>query len=193
MGDYFAGTPLAGIKPAATLTSQQARYLKKFFVELLAGVSQRRKGILLTHNSLQDTIGQFFQLTGFDVGYEVPFDMGGFNSQKSIFDIVAEKGKFQFVVEVKPEVTTRDMGQVYGYVSTLKLSKSKAYVCLGTDILNYGDFVQGAVGKIARDLLERERFEIFLADKHALVEFGNISQLRLQEMPGIIISEEKIG
>lgn len=193
MTDPLAGTPLADIKPGTKLTAAQSRYLDNIMGEVLSRVHDRRKGILLVHDSLQNTIGLFLQYAGFEVTYEVPFETGGFAAQKSVFDIVAVKGKRQLVVEVKDAVTTRDLGQVYGYISTLKLSKTKAAVLLGTDILNYGDLVEGAPGKMVSELLERELFGILLADKYALVEFDNLAQLHLKEMPAMLLSEEKVG
>lgn len=177
-------------KPGDTLDSQEAKQLGKVVANLLTAVAQRRRNILLYHDSLQNTIGMFLQLSGHAVQYEVPFESGG---ERVIFDIVAQRGKEELVVEVKDEITSRDMGQVYGYADILQLAREKAKVYLGTDVLNYERVLLGMTGEMMKELMEREHLRLILADKYFLIICDNYNQLVLTEMPHLFFSEEKVG
>ena len=52
------------------------------------------------------------------------------------FDIMAQKEKNTIVIEVKPEITTRDLGQVLGYVYDVRKKYTTSRFFIGTDILN---------------------------------------------------------
>lgn len=182
------------VKPGTKLEPKQSKQLAKELDAAISAIRQRRRHLLLVHDSLQHTIGLFLQMLGCRVEYEVPFAQGGWSTERVIFDIVAGKGKEQLVVEVKDVVTTRDMGQVYGYANALQLSKEKAKLYLGTDILNYEDLVMpGMVAETVRELMERERLGVIFADKYLLLVCDNHAQLTLNEMPAFVPSAEPVG
>ncbi len=179
-------------KQGEKLSKRESKQLLKIVNERYETVGERRNYVLLTHNSLQNTIGIFFQHIGWDVEYEVPFMSGGFEAEKVIFDIVADKGRRTVVVEVKDVIKSRDLGQVWGYVDTVQLSKVKTYVYLGTDILNYDSLRYGTTGQMIRELMEDGGIGIILADKYFMIICDNYAQLVLKEMPKFLFSEEKV-
>lgn len=192
MAKKVTGNGIEGLKPGAKLTLKQGGQVAQLIGESIEDVSRRRKGILLVHDSLQKTIGLFFQMFNWEVGYEVPFEEGGWSPERMVFDIVAQKGRQVRVIEVKDEVKTRDLGQVAGYIDALKLSGQRAKVYLGTDLLNYDELLEGTIGQMTRDLMQRQAMGVILADKYLLVYFHTYSQLVLEEMPEIWISEDKV-
>ncbi len=179
-------------KVGEKLNKRESKQLFKIVNELLETVGQRRKHFLLTHNSLQNTIGIFLQLIGWYVQYELPFMSGGFEAEKVIFDIVADKGRRTVVVEVKDFIKSRDLGQVWGYVDTVQLRKVKTDVYLGTDILNYNSLIYGTTGQMISGLMEDGDIGIILADKYFMITCDNYAQLVLEEMPEFVFSEEKV-
>lgn len=184
---------LSKMKAGARLEPKDSRELAKELAQVLQVVSQRRKGILLVHDSLQNTIGLFFQMFNWQVGYEVPFERGDWGPERMVFDVVATKGRMQKIVEVKDTVGPRDLGQVWGYINALQLSSEHGQVYLGTDMLNYGGLLSGRIGAMVKKLMEHERMGVILADKYVQINCHNYAQLALEEMPEIWASEEKVG
>jgi len=181
------------IEPGTKLERRQATRVGKELGTAIRNISVRRKGTLLVHDSLQSTIGVFLSLLGWNVAYEVPFEVGTWGSDRMVFDVVGSRGKKTVVVEVKDAVAARDLGQVFGYGIALKLAKEKAKLYLGTDILNYGELTQGVVGEAVHQLMEHYDLGVILADKYLLMVADNYAQLVLDEMPALIPSEEPVG
>ena len=124
-------------------------------------ISRQRK-YLLGHPTIQSAIGRNFEILGWQVKYEVPF--ADFDSNYR-FDIVAQKGENAIVVEVKPEVTKQDIGQIFAYVLDVKKKIPHGRVFLGIDILNlYNVFEQGEVRDMIMDISNRYGLGIILAD-----------------------------
>jgi len=164
----------------------------KILRQLHQAVSSRRR-FLLTHNSLQNVMGLFFQRFNFSAEYEVPFHSGGFGAEKVIFDVVAERGKKVIVVEIKDTISSRDLGQIHGYADTLQINKFRAQLFLGTDVLNYDELINGTTGEMIKELMERENVGIILADKYFMILCQTYNQLVLVEMPEFWFSEEPVG
>lgn len=184
---------LEKIKPGTPLTPEQSEQLASELRQVIAAIATRRRHLLLVHDSLQNTIGIFLRVLGYEVEYEVPFHRGEWEAERVIFDIVATRARETMIVEVKDVVTSRDLGQVYGYLNTLQLSKVEAKVYLGTDVLNWGDLTSGVTGETVKELMEREGLGVILADKYLLAVFDNYHQLVLQEVPSLVPSEEPVG
>lgn len=185
--------PSEDIKPGTKLTAQQTEQLNQELGQVISRIAHRRKHLLLIHDSLQNTIGMFFQFLGWRVEYEVPFHSGEWDAERTVFDIVATQDENTAVIEVKDVVTSRDLGQVYGYANTLQLAKIKAKIFLGTDILNWDNLLVGVIGETVKELIERESMGVILADKYLLIICDNYLQLALREMPQIVPSVQPIG
>lgn len=186
-------SPRVGVKPGTKLSAEQATALDEDLATILDAVRRRRRGLFLIHDSLQNAIGLFLQLANYQVGYKVPFVRGGWAGERKAFDIAGTSGEETFVVGVKETVGARDLGQIWGYIKTLKLSHDKAKVYLGTDILNFGRLQTGSIGAMVQELMEKENMGVLLADKYVLIGCENYAQLTLQEMPVILTSEEPVG
>jgi hypothetical protein len=120
---------------------------------------------LLAHSTLANAVGGYFELLGWDVGFELPF--ADFDSSYR-FDVVAEKTARIIVVEVKPEITTKALGQVLGYVFNVEKRLNRARVLLATDILNLDVILNGGeVTDIIVDNAERHGLGIMLAEKES--------------------------
>lgn len=107
--------------------------IKQYFKLLVNLYGQQKERYLYAHSTLQNTIGNYFGILGWDYGFEIPH--GDLDSSYR-FDIMAQKGAKMIIVEVKPAVTTRDLGQVLGYLYDVAKKYKKSRVFLGTDILN---------------------------------------------------------
>lgn len=190
--DAFKDTPLQDVAAGTKLVGRQAKFYEKWIKEVMEAIESRRH-LLLTHNSLQNTIGLFLQSFGFDVSYEVPFLVGGFGGERSVFDIVSQFKKNTTVVEIKDVVDDRAIGQILSYVSALKLQKTKADVFLGTDFLNWFRLVDGTLGEAVQDLMESKKVGVILADKYLFGMFDNWTQLCGDEMAAIWLSTDPIG
>jgi len=184
---------LATVKPGQQLAVSQVKALGTMVAELLTEVSTRRKGILLVYDSLQNTLGLFFQMFNWRVEYEVRFERGNWDPERMVFDIVATKGRRVVIIEVKDVVSPRELGQVWGYTKAIQLSGEKAKVYLGSDILNYGDLVEGTRGSMIQELMAKENVGVILADKYVVLQFHNYRQLMLEEMPELWVSEARVG
>lgn len=152
-----------------------------------------RRGFPLSHNNLQSTMGLFFKLFGYSVEYEIGFYPDKFHREPVRFDLVATKGKKRIIIEVKDTVSSKDLGQVHGYADMLQINKFRALVFLGTDILKYGEIVSGTIGKMVKELMERENVGIILVDKYFMILCHTYNQLALVEMPEFWFSEEPVG
>jgi hypothetical protein len=118
---------------------------------------------LLAHSTLAIAVGRYFDLLGWDVGFELPF--ADFDSSYR-FDVVAQKTGRTVVIEVKPEVTTKALGQVLGYVFDVEKKLKRARVLLATDILNFPVVITGGeITDIIVDNAERHGLGVMLADK----------------------------
>jgi len=107
--------------------------IEDYFKLLVTIYSQQSKRYLYAHSTLMNVIGNYFYLIGWKYGFEVP--QGDLDSSYR-FDIMAQKEKNTIVVEVKPEITTRDLGQVLGYVYDVRKKYPTSRFFIGTDILN---------------------------------------------------------
>lgn len=79
---------------------------------------------------------------------------------------MAQKGAKTVIVEVKPEVTTKDLGQILGYMFDVQKKFKKVRAFLGTDILSWDDIVDGGeITDIIIDNAQRHGLGVILADK----------------------------
>jgi hypothetical protein len=108
-------------------------------------------------------VGAYFEALGWDVGLELPF--ADFDSSYR-FDVVAEKTTRTVVIEVKPEITTRALGQVLGYVFNVEKRLHRARVLLATDILNLDLVLNGGeIADIIGHNAERHGLGVMLAER----------------------------
>ena len=177
-------------------TLEGKKYFKWFWKNIYTLVSERRKGKYLLHNTLQNEAGIWLQSFGWDVEYEVPFSQGGFSNEKVRFDIVAERKKELWVIEIKDELTHRDTGQVHVYANYLQSRKQKGKVWLGIDLLAFDELLRNeplveAVG----ELMNEEDIGLMLIDKHVIVFLHNINYLNATVLPELYFVDEndKIG
>ena len=118
---------------------------------------------LLAHSTLAVAVGRYFDLLGWDVGFELPF--ADFDSSYR-FDVVAQKTGRTVVVGVKPEVSTKALGQVLGYVFDVEKKLKRARVLLATDIANFPAIMSGGeITGIIVDNAERHGLGVMFADK----------------------------
>lgn len=137
------------------------QYFKAIEIALEEDAEQRR--YLRTHSSIVNDIVEFFELMEWDVGTEIP--IGDLDSSYR-FDVMVEKGKNTIIVEVKPEITTREMGQVIGYIHDIEKKSKNARVFLGTDLFNYDTvFGEGEVGDIVFEHARNHELGIILINK----------------------------
>ena len=173
-----------------------SRNEKKQLIKIVRGLYSAafsRRKYLLNHTDIQCIIGLFFQSFGWSVENEIGFYPDKFHREPIRFDIVATKGKKKIIVEVKNIVSARDLGQIHGYANTLEINKFKALLFLGTDILNHDELVSGTIGKMVKELMERENVGVILVDKYFMILYQTYNQLALAEMPEFWFSEEPVG
>ena len=178
-------------QPGDPLDSGERRIVQNFIGKLLAAADQRRKGKLLSHNTLQDLAGWYFSQWGYAVGYEAPFHRGGFSRENVRFDVIAEKKKEFIAIEIKDNPTARDVGQVDGYIDLLQSVDFKAEVYLGFDFLSLLYIHNNArvleqVGEQIRD----EGLKIFLLDKLFCLLIDDFDQWNLKAMPEFYFVEQ---
>ena len=191
--DPFVGTPLEAVQAGTKLAPEQSAYLKEFISELVHQIRKRRKHVRLPRESLKNTMGGFLKYIGFDVHYAVRLEPTDFPDYRAVFDIMATGGKLTLAVRVKEKVTTTNLGKFISSFDAIQHSQSKVYLIVGTDMLNYTDLIDGPVATMVREFLERRPFGVLVADTSFMASFGNYDQLLLNEMPRMIVSEEKVG
>jgi hypothetical protein len=174
---------LASKKAGESLSVKEQKELVKFVLETVEQAALRRKRVLLSHNNLKDSIGIYFQAMGVQVNYEVAFIAEG-SSEKVSFDIIAEKGKQMYAFELQDQLTSEGLQQIYGHIHTLQLTKTKAKVILGTDILIYPDFWKDMTGETIKDLMVKDDLGVMLVDNNGFAIIClTYPQLNLTEMP----------
>ena len=119
---------------------QDRKFVKAYFTQLTKIWEDLPDRNLLAHYTITKSIANYFYLLDWDYGFEIPIADLDSNYR---FDLMAQKGAKVIVVEVKPKVTTRDLGQVLGYLFDVKKKAKKSRVFLGTDILNFYTIVDG--------------------------------------------------
>jgi len=180
------------IKQGTVLDKKSSKLLNKEFWEIVEVVSERKKGYCLTHNRIQRIVGAFYELRGWDVYYEVPFSSGGYQPRSVRFDLVADKGKKQVVIEVKDWLDKRDFGQVNYYSNILENNKIKAKLYLATDFISAHNIFDPAMADEIEEIMTRENVGLIFADKRLLVIFDNVQQLIFEEMPLWLMCDEEI-
>lgn len=131
------------------LENTPKKEIYRYFQVLAKIVNESPNRYIYAHSTIQNIIIDYFHTIGWDAGAEIPF--GDLDSRYR-FDVMAQHGAKTIVVEVKPDVTTRDMGQVMGYVHDIEKKFKKARVFLGTDILNFGTVLGG--GEVTDMIME---------------------------------------
>lgn len=111
------------------------------------------------HNTIQNSIGQHLQSEGFEVVYEWK-DEDEDSSYR--YDIIAQKKKELWVVEVKDVLDIRNFGQVYAYILQIKKENPTSKVWLGTDCKNYWELIEGEIGQMTENLMKKEDLGIIL-------------------------------
>lgn len=143
-------------------------WTKKDIEEYMKGLMQIRialpKRYLYAHSTLQKSIGRYFHLLGWHYDFEVP---SGDLYSSDRYDLMAQKDSKTVVVETKPEVTVRDLGQVLGYIFNVKRMFNESRVFLGTDILNLDILFRASeVRVIIFDNARKNGLGVILANKN---------------------------
>ncbi len=118
---------------------------------------------LYAHSTVVNAIANYFDVLAWNYNFEVPLADLDFSHR---FDLMARRGAKVVIVEVKPEISTRDLGQVLGYVFAVKRHFQRGRVFLGTDIRNLNVVLGG--GEITDILVDNARSHglgVILADK----------------------------
>ncbi|MFA5796633.1 MAG: hypothetical protein WC916_01180 [Candidatus Woesearchaeota archaeon] len=118
-----------------------------------------RRRYVRAHNTIQNSIGEHLQSEGFEVVYEWK-DEDEDSSYR--YDIIAQKKKELWVIEVKDVLDIRNFGQVYAYILQVKKENPTAKVWLGTDCKNYWDLIEGEIGQMTENLMKKEKLGIIL-------------------------------
>jgi hypothetical protein len=124
---------ITGMFSGELLKTCSKKEIEDYFKLLVTIYSQQSKRYLYAHSTLTNVIGNYFDLLGWNYGFEIP--QGDLNSNYR-FDLMAQNGNNIIVVEVKPEITTQDLGQVLGYVYDIRKKYPTSRLFIGTDILN---------------------------------------------------------
>jgi len=122
-----------------------------------------KKRYLYAHSTLVNSIGSYFHVLGWDVGAEIP---SGDLYSRVRFDLMAQKDSRTIVVEVKPRITVRELGQVLGYLFDAKKRFKECRVFLGTDILDAPIvFRPGPIRDIIFDNAQKNELSVIFAVK----------------------------
>ncbi len=180
-------------KQGEPLTIQEGRVLFKDFIKPHFDAAFARRRFLLSHTTLQNLVGQMMQFLDFEVFWEYPVEIAGVSSR---YDLYASKGKYEYVVEIKPEIDQKALGQIHIYANQLQSVKAKGGLYVGTDLLNFEHLAtEGALAEAFREELEHEEIgAIFVDNKPQFMLFcDNVNQLMLSEMPAILLFDESEG
>ena len=171
------------IIPGTKLRIEESAAVEDLFGYLLSQVAEERRGASITHDSLQNTIGQFLQKAGVEVAYRTPLGIGEAGSGRNVFDIVAREADQLKIIEVRATVSQSDLDEMDGHLSTLRASGVHCKLYLGIDILNQFELVSGALRQGVKELMINEGMGAILADDLLVVVCDSYDQLRLDEMP----------
>jgi len=180
-------------KQGEPLTPQEGKVLYREIIKPFVEAALERRRFLLSHTTLQNLVGKMMQELGFEVYWEFPVEIANVASR---YDLYATKGKYEYVVEIKPEVDQKALGQIHIYANQLQSLKVKGGLYIGTDLLNFEELVtEGALGEAFREELAHEEIgAIFVDNKPPFMMFcDNVNQLILEEMPAILIFDEEEG
>lgn len=103
----------------------------------------------LAHSLLCGTISLYFGALGWDYALEIP---SGDTQSSYRFDVMAQKGENTIIVEVKPDLTIQDFGQILGYILHVKRRFNKVRFFVGTNIENISYLLGG--GEITDALVD---------------------------------------
>jgi len=118
-----------------------------------------RRRHVRSHGTIQNSIGKHLQSLGFEVVYEFQ-DVDEDSSYR--YDIIAQKGKELWIIEVKDILNIRNFGQIEAYCLQAKKENPNAKVWLGTDCLNYFALVEGEIGQMVERLMKQDDLGIIL-------------------------------
>jgi hypothetical protein len=146
------------------LSDTPQKWVKEYLEAVLKIYNELPKNrYLYAHSTIRNSIGNYFASMGWDYRFEVPF--GDIDSSHR-FDLMAQKDEHRIYVEVKPELNTRDFGQILGYLFDVRKVFKKARFFLGTDILNLPAVINGGeITDIIIDIAQRHGMGVFLANK----------------------------
>ena len=142
-------------------------FTKKDVVEyfkILIEIYKQARGYYV-HEGIIEYIANYLRVLNWKVGYEIP--MGDLDSSYR-FDLMAQESDKTIIVEVKPEVTTREMGQVIGYMFDVNKKFKKVRTFLGTDICNFNVIFNGEVKDMIIDNA-RHGLGVFLTNQNKAV------------------------
>ncbi len=111
------------------------------------------------HNAIQNSIGKYLQELGFEVVYEWQ-DVDEDSSYR--YDIIAQKKKDLWVVEIKDILDIRNFGQIEAYCLQMKKENPDAKVWLGTDYCNYWELIEGEIGEMVERLMKKQNMGVIL-------------------------------
>ncbi len=122
-------------------------------------VSKCRRRYVREHDTIKNAIGTHLQSLGYDVVYEWR-DVDEDSSYR--YDIIAQKKKELFVVEVKPFIDKKDFGQIQAYIYQVKKENPEAKIWLGTDCLLFNELIRGEIGEMTKEWMKEDNMGIIL-------------------------------
>lgn len=142
--------------------------IETYFKQITTIFSQQSNRYLYAHSTIQNVIGTYFGLLNWKYGFEIPHADLDSNYR---FDIVAQNGDNIIIVEVKPEVNPRELGQVIAYLYDVTKDYKQSRFYLGTDILNFDIIIKsGEIKDIILDYVKNYKLGlIFATTKQAWV------------------------
>ena len=171
------------------LGREDSKQLERVVDYLIKEVEQARRCVL-SHDSLQNTIGGLLEHCGFDVKYAVQLKLNGSESDHVIFDVVAEDNEELLAVEVKDNIDASNLVPTHEYTGMSSMSKEKAKVFWGTDILDFDYLSSGATGEMVKDFMKKFGIGVMIADRQFLIICENHRQFSLQEMPKFLFPDD---
>ncbi len=185
---------LLDVTAGTALTPEQAATLDSFVTMLMDGTREQRGQLLLSRDRLVTAIGLFLrQFPGIEIKYAEPFASLGFGSARSQFDIVATWGDEVSVVEVRDNVTSRDLEQIKNYLGTFRTLHPTGKLFLGTDVLNWPALLFGPLCGTVAELAAQEGMGVILADEEYAVICETWQQVTMESMPQFLFTEQSEG
>jgi hypothetical protein len=118
--------------------------------------SKCRRRYVREHDTIKKAIGAHLQ----SLGYEVVYEWRDVDEDSSYrYDIIAQKKKALWVVEVKPFIDKKDFGQIQAYINQVKKENPEAKIWLGTDCLQFDELIQG---EMTKEWMEEDSMGIIL-------------------------------
>lgn len=117
----------------------------------------------LNHFNIQQIVGWCLSDMKWNVRWETPFAYFDYNYR---FDLMAKKDKKTIIVEVKPFIDEKSLGQILGYMLRAKKEIKTTRIFLAMDILNLHQiFNNGTVTEIISEFAKKYGMGVMLVDQ----------------------------